>query len=87
MDDGALIHEVGQTLWGSAWQGPMAKALQQREDTITDWARGRKPVPEEIWKELREVARLHGLRIADLGQQMVTAYDAAVVRAAESRRR
>jgi hypothetical protein len=81
MNDGTLISEVGQTLWGSAWKGPMAKALQQQEDTVSDWARGRMPVPPDIWKELREVARLKALKIADLGQEIVQAYDAAVVRA------
>lgn len=83
MDDRTLIAEVGLALWGATWQDPMATALKRQKGTVSDWAQGRMPVPADVWKELREVARLHGLKLADLGQEMVRNYDAAVALAAK----
>jgi hypothetical protein len=85
MDDRTLIAEVGKALWGPAWQEPMAKALGQPLSSISGWAEGRGVVPAGLWKELREVTRLHRLKLADFDQEIVRNYDAAVVR--ESPRR
>jgi hypothetical protein len=85
MDDRSLISEVGLALWGPAWEGPMADALKQPKTSVSDWARGRTPVPAGVWKELREVTRLHGLKLADLGQEIVRNYDAAVALASKAR--
>ena len=82
MDDNALIAKVGQTIWGPAWQEPMAAALKQHKSTIADWSRGGVRVPPDIWKELREITRLHRLKLADLDPEIVQAYDAAIARAA-----
>jgi hypothetical protein len=85
MEDHRLIPKVGLLLWGADWQAPMAVALKQPTNTVVDWASGRRPVPAGIWKELREIARLHGLKIADLDPEIVRAYDTAVTRAARAR--
>jgi len=85
MEDRTLILEIGLALWGAAWEGPMADALKQQKGTVADWARGRLPVPAGVWKELREITRLHRLKLADLDQEIVRAYDAAVVRASAPR--
>jgi hypothetical protein len=85
MEDHALIPKVGMMLWGADWQAPMAAALKLPTVTVSDWAQGRTPIPAGIWKELREVVRLHGLKIADLDPQIVGAYDAAVLRASKRR--
>jgi hypothetical protein len=77
MDDRTLISEIGLALWGAAWIDPMAAALKQHKSTVSDWAQGRLPVPADVWKELRELTRLHGLKLADLDQQIVRNYDAA----------
>ncbi len=86
MDDHTLIAEVGQALWGAAWKEPMAAALKQPQSVVSDWAQGRLPVPVDVWKDLREVTRLHRLKLADFDQEIVRAYDAAVVRASARRR-
>jgi hypothetical protein len=85
MTDQVLIAKIGQTVWGSAWQAPMAAALKQQQRTIEDWSSGRTIVPADIWKELREVTRLHYLKLADLDPEIVRAYDAAVQRASAKR--
>lgn len=85
MSDQALLAKVGQTIWGPAWQGPMAEALKVPASTIDAWAKAGAAVPADSWKALREVARLHYLKLADLDPQIVSAYDAAVVRAAGKR--
>lgn len=85
MDDRTLIAEVGLALWGAAWQEPMAAALKQHKATVADWGQGRRPVPADVWQELREIARLHGLKLADLGQEIVRNYDAAVALASKKR--
>lgn len=87
MEDKALIGEVGQTIWGPEWQGPMAQALSQPKGTIADWTSGRVAVPADIWKDLREIARLHRLKLADLDPRIVENYDAAMARAAAKKAR
>jgi hypothetical protein len=85
MEDHILISKVGLMLWGTDWQAPMAAALRQPAGTVADWARGRAPVPAGIWKALREIVRLHGLKIADLDPEIVRAYDTAVALASKAR--
>ena len=85
MSDQALLAKVGQTIWGPAWQEPMAAALKQPASTITEWVGGRTAVPADSWKALREITRLHYLKLADLDPQIVSAYDAAVARASARR--
>jgi hypothetical protein len=85
MEDHTLIPKIGLMLWGADWQAPMAAALKQPAGAVVDWARGRRTVPAGIWKELREIVRLHGLKIADVDPEIVRAYDAAVALASKVR--
>ena len=85
MTDQALLAKVGQTIWGPAWQGPMADALRLPPATVAEWMAGRTIVPADSWKALREVTRLHYLKLADLDPQIVAAYDAAVARSSGKR--
>ena len=85
MTDQALLAKVGQTIWGPDWQGPMAAALKLTPGTIAEWVAGRSAVPADSWQALREVTRLHYLKLADLDPQIVSAYDAAVARASAKR--
>jgi hypothetical protein len=80
MNDNQLLADVGQAILGPNWQAPLAAALVQRPAAVADWAAGRERVLADAWKELREIARLHQLKLADLGQAIVTNYDAAVQR-------
>ena len=41
-------------------------------------AKGKSRIPPSIWKDLREIMRLRALTFADLGQEIVREYDAAV---------
>ena len=86
MTDHLLIVKIGQTVWGSAWQDPMAAAVRQPRSTIEAWASGRVPVPLEMWKELREATRLHRLKLADLDADIVSAFDAAYQRGLAGKR-
>jgi hypothetical protein len=85
MSEQTLIAKIGNTVWGPAWQAPMATALKQQQRTVEDWSSGRAIVPTETWKELREITRLHYLKLADLDPEIVRAYDAAVQRASAKR--
>jgi|FEC22Drversion2_1045045.scaffolds.fasta_scaffold00826_18 hypothetical protein len=86
MTDHLLIAKIGQTVWGSSWQDPMAAAIRQPRSTIDGWASGRVPVPLEMWKELREATRLHYLKLADLDAEIVRAFDSAYQRAMAGKR-
>jgi hypothetical protein len=85
MEDNMMIPKVGRMLWGADWQAPMVAALKQPANAVADWASGRRPVPAGTWKELREVVRLHGLKIADLDPEIVRAYDTAIALASKAR--
>jgi len=86
MTDHITIANIGQTIWGAAWQAPMATALRQPQRTVEDWSTGRTPVPVETWKELREAARQQYLKLADLDAEIVRAFDAAYQRAMAAKR-
>jgi hypothetical protein len=86
MTDQAVLAKVGQTIWGPAWQEPMAVALKQPPHTVEDWSTGRVPVPLEMWKELREAARQQYLKLADLDAEIVRAFDDAYQRAMAGKR-
>jgi len=85
MSDHMLIAKIGQTVWGPAWQAPMAAALKQHQHTVEGWSSGRIVVPADTWQELREITRQHYLKLADLDPEIVRAYDAAVQRASVRR--
>jgi hypothetical protein len=80
------ITKIGQTIWGTNWQAPMAAALKQPPRTVEDWSTGRLPVPLEMWKEVREVARQQYLKLADLDAEIVRAFDDAYQRAMAGKR-
>ena len=86
MTDQATITKIGQTIWGTSWQGPMAAALKQQPRTVEDWSSGRVPVPLEAWKELREAARQQYLKLAELDAEIVRAFDDAYQRAMAGKR-
>jgi hypothetical protein len=39
------LRKIGETLWGSRWQTPMAESLGKRPRTIRRWVSGAFPVP------------------------------------------
>jgi hypothetical protein len=86
MTDQATIAKIGQTIWGTSWQAPMATALKQPPRTVEDWSTGRLPVPLEMWTELRETARQQYLKLADLDAEIVRAFDDAYQRAMAGKR-
>ncbi|WP_421998822.1 hypothetical protein [Reyranella sp.] len=83
MTDQALLAQIGQTVWGSTWRAPMSAALKSRAAALADWTSGRTHVPAEVWKDLREITRLHYLKLADLDPRIVQAFDEATAREAK----
>ena len=52
----AHLRAVGLTLYGPAWQAPLAEALGIAERSIRRWAAG-KPVPAGVWPELSVICQ------------------------------
>jgi hypothetical protein len=77
---GALFAHCGQALCGDGprWKEQFADLLDIRTDTVDAMAKGKSRIPPGVWKDLREIMRLRALRFADLGQEIVREYDAAV---------
>ena len=75
-----LFTRCGKALCGDGirWKEQFAAMLGIRTDTADAMAKGDTRIPPGIWKDLREAMRLRALTFADLGQEIVTAYDAAV---------
>ena len=59
---------VGQALFGSHWQEPMADALLVSSRTVRYWIAGREQIPIGIWGELRDL-------IADYQTDLSELYD------------
>jgi hypothetical protein len=76
----ALFSRCGQALCGDGprWKEQFADMLGIRTDTVDAMAKGKSRIPPGVWKDLREVMRLRALAFADLGQETVREYDAAV---------
>jgi hypothetical protein len=77
---GSLFARCGQALCGDGprWKEQFADLLDIRTDTVDAMAKGKSRIPPGVWKDLREVMRLRALAFADLGQETVREYDAAV---------
>jgi hypothetical protein len=75
-----LFTRCGKALCGDGirWKEQFAAALGIRTDTADAMSKGDTRIPPGVWKDLREIMRLRALAFADLGQEIVTAYDAAV---------
>jgi hypothetical protein len=76
----ALFARCGQALCGDGprWREQFADMLGIRTDTVDAMAKGKSRIPPGVWKDLREIMRLRALAFADLGQEIVREYDAAV---------
>jgi hypothetical protein len=83
MDDAKLIAEVGQSMWGPAWKGPMAEAVRHQKNAVADWASGRLPVPAGVWSELQELMRRRRHELDKLVPRIQRAHDAALQRTVE----
>ena len=77
MNRAPLIAKIGTALWGTDWAGHMAEHLHRERRLISDWESGKSAVPTSVWSDLREVVRLHGLRLAELDQEIVREFDAS----------
>ena len=77
---GTLFARCGQALCGDGprWKEQFADLLDIRTDTVDAMAKGKSRIPPGVWKDLREIMRLRALTFADLGQEIVREYDAAV---------
>jgi len=78
----ALFARCGTSLCGDGprWKEQFAAMLGIRSDSVDAMAKGKSRVPPGVWKDLREILRLRALAFADLGQEIVREYDAAVQR-------
>ena len=81
--DAKLIAEVGQTLWGPAWKGPMAEAVRHQKNAVADWASDRVPVPAGVWSELKKIIRQRRHELDRLVPRTEKAHDATLQRTVE----
>lgn len=64
------LRAVGQTLYGPAWQSPLAEALGVTDRTIRRWAKGEYEIPEGIAKELANVCRTRSIELERLAEKL-----------------
>jgi hypothetical protein len=83
MVDATLIADVGRALWGEAWKGPMAEAVRHQKSAVTEWARGRSPVPAGVWSELRALVRQRRRELDTLAPRIERMHDDALQRTVE----
>ena len=51
----ALLHEIGEALFGPRWYTSLAAALAVNERTVRRWAIGDGPIPDGIKADLRQL--------------------------------
>jgi hypothetical protein len=49
-----LLREVGVTLYGQNWRAEMARRRNVTPMIVRRWETASKPIPEQLWTELRE---------------------------------
>ena len=57
----ALFTRVGEALYGAAsWQSEIARALGVNPRSVRYWASGERPIPANVWAELRDLVDQRG---------------------------
>ena len=52
----ALLHEVGEALYGPLWQCELARALAVSDRTVRRWAAGTHAAPPRVWADIARLA-------------------------------
>jgi hypothetical protein len=52
----ALLHRVGEALYGPLWQSEMARALAVNDRTVRRWAAGTHSPPPRVWADIARLA-------------------------------
>lgn len=52
----ALLHEVGEALFGPQWQCELARALAVSDRTVRRWAAGTHAPPPRVWADIARLA-------------------------------
>lgn len=46
---------LGEVLFGTSWQGAMARGLKVNEKTVYRWATKRTEIPDKVWLEIADL--------------------------------
>jgi len=49
------LNDIGETLYGEHWQGPLADDLDISVRSMRRWANGSVNVPQGVWEDLVEI--------------------------------
>lgn len=71
-DELALLHRVGELLYGPAWQSEMARVLGANLRTVQRWAAGSRTPGPEVWSALAELARGQRDDLAELLDELAS---------------
>ena len=52
----ALLHEIGEALFGPLWQSELARALAVNGRTVRRWAAGTHAPPPRVWADIARLA-------------------------------
>lgn len=52
----ALLHEMGEALFGAQWQCGLARELAVSDRTVRRWAAGTHAPPPRVWADIARIA-------------------------------
>jgi hypothetical protein len=62
--DLGTLREVGEALYGLAWQSPLSRDLKVADRTVRRWLAGDFPVPDGVWPEIAAICAKRGDTLA-----------------------
>lgn len=72
----ALLHRVGEALYGPQWQVEMSRALAVSDRTVRRWAAGTHEPPSRVWADIARLVHHRRAALSDLLPQAVALSEA-----------
>lgn len=64
------LSEIGEALYGPRWQSDLARDLKVSIRSVQRWGAGEWPVPDGVWDELRQIAKVRGAALREIAKRL-----------------
>ena len=65
-----LLHDIGVALYGAGWEVELARRAGVDVRIVHRWYSGLRPIPENLWPQLRDEIRRRKLDLDELLQRL-----------------
>jgi hypothetical protein len=65
-----LLRDIGVALHGIGWEAELARRRGVGTGTVRAWYVGKKPIPEDLWPQLKDELRKRRLDLDELADRL-----------------